>query len=86
MTLSWLVLAGGVLAPAVGFAQISCVRGGLQRAVDLYIEAQTKGDTSGLPLATGAGYIENMAPADINAGLIITAVCSTSPRVKRSPR
>jgi len=71
-TFPWLVLAGALLTPAVGFAQVSCVRGGLQRAVDLYIEAQTKGDTSGLPLAAGAGYIENMAPADINAGLIKT--------------
>jgi hypothetical protein len=70
--LSCIVLSGALLAPAVGFAQISCVRGGLQRAVDLYIEAQTKGDTSGLPMATGLGYIENMAPADINGGLINT--------------
>ena len=72
ITFSCIVLSGALLAPAVGFAQISCVRGGLQRAVDLYIEAQTNGDTSGLPMATGLGYIENMAPADINAGLINT--------------
>ncbi len=62
---SWIVLSGALLVPAGGFAQssaqISCVRGGLQRAVDLYIDAQTKGDTSGLPLATGLGYMENMA-------------------------
>ena len=64
---------GRVLAPAVGFAQpISCVRGGLQRAVNLYIEAQTKGDTSGLPLAAGLGYVENMVPTDIADGLINT--------------
>jgi hypothetical protein len=69
-TFSWIVLSGALLAPAVGFAQISCVRGGLQNAVDLYIEAQTKGDTSGLPLAAGLGYMENMARADINEGLI----------------
>jgi hypothetical protein len=69
-TFSWILLAGALLAPAVGFAQISCVRGGLQNAVDLYIEAQTKGDTSGLPLAAGLGYMENMARADINEGLI----------------
>jgi hypothetical protein len=69
---SWIVISGALLAPAVGFAQISCVRGGLQNAVDLYIEAQTKGDTSGLPLAAGLGYIENMAPADISEGLINT--------------
>jgi hypothetical protein len=48
------------------------VRGGLQRAVDLYLEAQAKGDRSGLPLATGVGYVENMVPADINDGLINT--------------
>jgi hypothetical protein len=71
-TLAWIVLSGALLAPTVSFAQISCVRGGLQRAVDLYIEAQTKGDTSGLPLAAGLGYIENMALADINEGLINT--------------
>jgi hypothetical protein len=68
-TFSWIVLSGALLVPAAGFAQsaarISCVRGGLQRAVDLYIEAQTKGDTSGLPLAAAVGYVENMAVADI---------------------
>jgi hypothetical protein len=72
ITLMWLVLTGALLAPASGFAQISCSRDGLQRAVDLYIAAQTKGDTSGLPLAMGLGYMENTAPADINKGLIKT--------------
>jgi hypothetical protein len=65
-----LVLIGGLLAPAAGYAQISCSREGLQRAVDLYIAAQTKGDTSGMPLANGLGYMENMAPADMATGLI----------------
>lgn len=65
-----LVLAGALLTPALGFAQVSCTRGGLQRAVDLYIEAQTKGDVSGLPLAMTAGYWENAARTDINAGVI----------------
>jgi hypothetical protein len=71
-----IAVAGALLAPAVAptvaFAQISCVRGGLQRAVDLYVEAQTKGDTSGLPLAAGLGYVENMARVDIDEGLIKT--------------
>ncbi len=71
-TVMWIVLSGALLAPMVGSAQISCARGGLQRAVDLYIAAQTNGDTSGLPLATGLGYSENMAPADIGDGLINT--------------
>lgn len=75
-TFTWIALSGAMLAPAIGFAQgeISCTRGGLQRAVDLYIDAQTKGDVSGLPLAAGVGYIENMAPADIRQGLINTAM------------
>jgi hypothetical protein len=72
ISLMWIVLTGALLAPTSGFAQISCTREGLQRAVDLYVAAQTKGDTSGLPLATGLGYMENMAPADINNGLIKT--------------
>src|SRR5262245_21127329 len=74
ITLMWIVLAGTLLAPAAGFAQISCSREGLQRAVDLYITAQTKGDTAGMPLAMGLGYMENSANADINKGLIKTAM------------
>ena len=68
----WLVLAVAVLAPTAGFAQIACSREGLQGVVDLYIAAQTKGDTSGLPLAMGLGYMENAAPANITNGLIKT--------------
>ena len=59
-----------LLAPALSHAEMSCTRGGLQQAVDLYIAAQTKGDPSGLPLAKGAGYWENVAPADIGTGFI----------------
>ena len=70
IALMGMVIAGGVLVPAAGFAQISCTREGLQRAVDLYIAAQTRGDTSGMPLAMGLGYMENAARADISNGLI----------------
>ena len=42
--------------------------------MDLYIAAQTKGDTSGLPLPMGAGYMENAANADINQGVIKKAL------------
>jgi hypothetical protein len=59
-----------LLAPSIVSAQISCARGGLQRAVELYIAAQTSGDPSTLPLAAGLGYIENMASADINTGML----------------
>ena len=61
---------GALLAPALSRAEVSCTRGGLQQAVDLYITAQTKGELSGLPLAKGVGYWENIAPADINKGFI----------------
>lgn len=68
--LTCLMLSGVLLIPMIGYAEVSCTRGGLQEAVDLYIEAQTKGDLTGLPLAQGVGYWENMAPADINKGLV----------------
>lgn len=74
ITFGSIVLSAALLAPAVGFAQISCTRGGLQRAVDLYVDAQTKGDTSGLPLAAGLGYAENMQPAVIAEGIVNTAL------------
>jgi len=74
LALIGIVLTGGLLAPKASSAQISCSRDGLQRAVDLYVAAQTKGDTSGLPLAAGLGYFENHAPADIDTGLVKTAM------------
>jgi len=46
----------------------------LQRAVDLYVAAQTKGDSSGLPLAAGLGYVENHVPTKMDEGLIKTAM------------
>jgi hypothetical protein len=71
LTFAWRALAlGAVLAPALGHAEVSCTRAGLQQAVDLYITAQTKGDLSGLPLPTGVGYWENIAPADIHTGFV----------------
>lgn len=73
-TLALIALFGASLAPAAALAQqeISCTRGGLQRAVDLYVDAQTRGDTSALPLAAGLGYVENMEPVAIEQGLINT--------------
>ena len=82
----WLVLLSVLVTPMISFAQVSCTRGGLKRAVDLYIDAQTKGDISSLPLATGVGYLENMAPADINNGLINRPMEITHHRVRRLPR
>jgi hypothetical protein len=74
-----LLVTAALTAPLTSIAQpppqppgpVSCVRGGLQNAVDLYIEAQTKGDKSILPLpANGGGYWENAARFDIEQGII----------------
>lgn len=69
-----LVASTALLAPISAFAQVSCTRDGLQHAADLYIEAQTSGDISNLPLAEGVGYRENIAPADINEGIVNKAM------------
>jgi hypothetical protein len=69
LRLIWIVLIGILLAPSAGLAQISCSREGLQRAVNLYIAAQ-KGYMDSMPLAKDLVYMENMAPANINDGLI----------------
>ncbi|MEP7311898.1 MAG: hypothetical protein ABI859_04910 [Pseudomonadota bacterium] len=50
---------------------VSCSRGGIQTAINLYLEAQSKGDISGLPLATGLGYQENMKAADVKTGFLV---------------
>ncbi len=70
MAWKWIVLLAGILAPALSFAQVACTRDGLQAATDLYLAAQTKGDPSVLPLATGLAYIENMQVVDIKTGVI----------------
>ena len=71
ITLTALYLAlSALLSPALSHAEVSCTRGGLKEAVDLYVAAQTKGDLSGLPLAKGLGYWENVTPADIQTGFI----------------
>jgi hypothetical protein len=71
--LSKCVLACAALfVPAAGFGQVSCSREGLKAATDLYVAAQTKGDTAGMPLAKGLSYVENMQAMDIATGLIKT--------------
>lgn len=66
----WMALASALFASAAGYAQVSCTREGLKAAADLYVAAQTKGDTSGLPLAKGLGYVENFKAMNIDEGLI----------------
>src|SRR3984885_3806744 len=70
----YVALASALLLPALSQAEVSCTRGGLQQAVDLYIAAQSKGDVSGMPLAKGVGYWENAAPSDLQTGLISKAM------------
>src|SRR5487761_240829 len=70
LAFKWIVLSGTLLAPATSFAQVACTRNGLQAATDLYIAAQAKGDPSGMPLAKGLAYIENMQVVDIKSGVI----------------
>ena len=74
LALIGIALTGTLLVPAASYAQVSCSRDGLQRAAALYVAAQTKGDPSAMPLANGLGYMENMAPADFDKGLIRTAM------------
>ena len=74
ITFQWIVLLSALLAPTTAFAQVACTRDGLKAATDLYIAAQTKGDTTGLPLATGLGYVENFKPMNIDEGLIKRAM------------
>jgi hypothetical protein len=66
----WIALSGAILAPMTGFAEVACTRDGLQAATDLYLAAQAKGDLSGLPLAQGLAYIENLQVTDIKSGVI----------------
>src|SRR5271156_4599941 len=73
-TLGWMTFAAALLAPALSYSQVSCTREGLQAAADLYIAAQAKGDTDGLPLAKGLAYIENFKTTNINDGLIKKAM------------
>ena len=65
-----ITLGSIILIPALGHAEVSCTRGGLQEAVDLYLAAQAKGDPGALPLAKGVGYWENIAPAELQKGLL----------------
>jgi hypothetical protein len=62
--------SGQAAVPPTQKPMVSCSRGGIQTAINLYLEAQSKGDLSGLPLATGVGYQENMKAADVKTGFL----------------
>jgi hypothetical protein len=65
-----LAALGALTMPGLAMAEVSCTRGGLQQAVDLYLAAQAKGDPAGLPLSAGLGYWENMAAVDVKTGFL----------------
>jgi hypothetical protein len=65
---------GAATPQATQRPMVSCQRGGLQHAVRLYLAAQSKGNPSELPMATGADYQENMKPADIKTGFLSKAL------------
>lgn len=52
----------------------SCSRDELKAATDAYVNAQSSGDVSALPLAANAHYLENMQTIDAKAGLWNTAL------------
>src|SRR5258708_18977571 len=70
IVIKWIVLLVALLAPTTGFGQVACTRIGLEAATNLYIAAQGKGDPSGMPLAQGLAYIENLQVVDIKSGVI----------------
>ena len=50
----------------------SCTKAELKAATDAYVEAQRRGDISGLPLDAKAHFLENMATVDKDKGLWAT--------------
>ena len=70
----WMLYAGVLMVPALSYSQVSCTRDGLKAATELYIAAQTKGDTSGMPLATGLAYVENFKAVNLDEGVIKKAM------------
>ena len=50
----------------------TCTGAELKAATDAYVEAQKRGDVSGLPLAANAHFLENMATVEKDKGLWAT--------------
>ena len=74
VTFSLYLVLIALVIPLTSFADddISCTRGGMNRAIAKYIDAQTKGDISNLPFGTMVSYKENMKAADIKTGILNT--------------
>ena len=59
-----------VATPAAAQFGGGCTREGLQRVTEKYLEAQTTGDTTVLPLGEWVNYNENMQPASMLSGIL----------------
>lgn len=66
-----IVLVGAAFAPN---AWADCSREMLQDLASTYVEAQTAGDATMLPLADGAYYGENDSPMDVAEGVLTEAL------------
>jgi hypothetical protein len=55
-------------------AQATCSRADLQSAVDAYLSVQRNGKPAGLPLASGARYIENTVGMPFDNGIVKNAL------------
>jgi hypothetical protein len=72
-TLLRVVVAAALVAVAAkASAQARCTRADLQKAVDSYITAQTRGQASAMSLARPLIYMEQMSNADIATGILKT--------------
>ena len=76
-TLGLLLLAAAAAnaqAPVPDQVGAVCTRADLRAAADSYVEAQSTGDVSAMPLAGDAVFLENMSPVARDEGLWNTAL------------
>jgi hypothetical protein len=66
------IVLAGVALSANAWAQ--CSREMLQELADTYVEAQSAGDATMLPLADGSYYGENDVPMDVTEGVLTEAL------------
>ena len=66
------LLCGVLAASSPSLAAAACSRASLQKAVDGYIAAQTKGQPGLISLTKSSRYIENRKDADLKTGVVST--------------
>jgi hypothetical protein len=67
---TFVALLGALSISTLSLAAEHCTRSGLQKAVDQYIAAQTKGDPQLLARTSDAKYIENRKDAELGQGIL----------------